>query len=129
MTAVLTKRVGLKLGNQDIIANATGGLIIREPAADLGIALSIASSFRDVGIDPQLAAVGEVGLSGELRAVSQLDRRVNEAARLGFKRCLVPRVVARISPAPKDMELIPVRTLREAIRIGQVGGRARGDEA
>ena len=125
VTAVLARRVGLKLGNQDIIANATGGLRIREPAADLGIALSIASSFRDVGVDPQLAAVGEVGLSGELRAVSQLDRRVNEVARLGFKRCLVPKVGARVSPVPKGIELIPVSTLREAIRIGLVGGKAR----
>jgi len=122
VTAVLSRRVGLKLGNQDIIANATGGLRVREPAADLGIALSIASSFRDVGVEPQLAAVGEVGLSGELRAVSQLDRRVAEAARLGFKRCLVPKVGAKISPAPKNIELIPVSTLREAIRMGLVGG-------
>ncbi len=126
VTAVLTRRVGLKLGNQDIIANVTGGLRIREPAADLGIALSIASSFRDVGVDPQLVAVGEVGLSGELRAVSQLDRRVAEAARLGFKRCLVPKVGARVSPAPKDIELIPVSTLREAIRVGLVRGKAKG---
>ncbi len=120
ITAVLTRRVGLKLGNQDIIANVTGGLRIGEPAADLGIALSVASSFRDVGVDPQLVVVGEVGLSGELRAVSQLDRRVAEAARLGFKRCLVPEVSARVSPAPKDIELIPVSTLREAIGVGLV---------
>jgi len=123
VTAVLSRRVGLKLGNQDIIANATGGLRVKEPAADLGIALSIASSFRDVGVDPQLAAVGEVGLSGELRAVSQLDRRVNEAARLGFKRCLVPKVGARVNPVPKNIELIPVSTLREAIRVGLVRGK------
>ena len=122
--AVLSKRVGLKLGNQDIIANVTGGLRIGEPAADLGIALSIASSFRDVGVDPQLAVVGEVGLSGELRAVSQLDRRVTEAARLGFKRCLVPKVGARISP-PKGIELIPVSTLREAIGVGLVADRRK----
>jgi len=125
VTAVLSRRVGLKLGNQDIIANATGGLRVREPAADLGIALSIASSFRDAGVAPQLAAVGEVGLSGELRAVSQLDRRVNEAARLGFKRCLVPKVGTRIRPAPKNIELILVSTLREAIRVGLVKGKAR----
>jgi len=89
----------------------------------LGIALAIASSSRDVGVDPELVVVGEVGLSGELRAVSQLDRRVNEAARLGFKRCLVPKVGARISPAPKDIKLIPVSTLREAIGVGLVRGR------
>jgi DNA repair protein RadA/Sms len=122
ITAVLTRRVGLKLGNQDIIANVTGGLRIGEPAADLGIALAIASSFRDVGVDPELVVMGEVGLSGELRAISHLDRRVAEAARLGFKRCLVPKSGARISPAPKDIELIPISTLREAIRGGLVGG-------
>ena len=123
ITAVLSKRVGLKLGNQDIMVNVAGGLKIGEPGADLGIALAITSSFRDVGADPELAVAGEVGLSGELRAVSQLDRRVNEAARLGFKRCLVPKVGARVSPVPKGIELIPVSTLREAIRVGLVRGK------
>ncbi len=123
ITAVLARRVGLKLGNQDIIANVTGGFKIGEPAADLGIALSIASSFRDTGVDPSLVAVGEVGLSGELRAVSQLDRRVAEAARLGFKRCLVPKVETKASS--KDIELIPVSTLREAIRVGLVRDKQR----
>ena len=120
--AVLTRRIGLKLGNQDIITNVTGGLKIGEPGADLGIALSIASSSRDVGVDPQLAAVGEVGLSGELRAVAQMDRRVAEAARLGFKRCLVPKAGARIT-IPEDIELMPVNTLREAIGVGLVRGK------
>ena len=127
ITAVLAKRVGLKLGNQDIIVNVTGGLKIGEPAADLGIALAIASSFRNIGVDPQLVAVGEVGLSGELRAVSQLERRVAEAARLGFKRCLVPKVGGKISP-PKDIELIAVSSLREAIGAGLVKGKAAGGE-
>jgi len=126
VTAVLTKRVGLRLGNQDIIVNVTGGLKIGEPAADLGIALAIASSFRDAGIDPGLVAVGEVGLSGELRAVSQLDRRVTEAARLGFKRCLVPKIGAAISAA-KDIELVPASTLREAVRAGLVRGNTRAE--
>ncbi len=121
IVAVLARRVGLKLGNQDVIANVAGGLRIGEPAADLGIALAIASSFRDKGVDPGLAAVGEAGLSGELRAVSQLDRRVSEAARLGFKRCLVPKMGAKIRP--KGIELIPVSTLREAVRVGLVGGK------
>jgi DNA repair protein RadA/Sms len=120
VTAVLTRRAGLKLGNQDIIVNVTGGLKIGEPAADLGIALSIASSLRDTGIDPGLVAVGELGLSGEIRAASQLDRRVAEAARLGFKRCLVPKTGGAVSPTPKNIELIPVGTLREAIGLGLV---------
>ena len=115
VTAVLAQRLGLRLGNQDIIVNATGGLKISEPASDLGIALAIASSFRDSIVDPGLVAIGEVGLSGELRSASQLDRRVAEAARLGFRRCLVPKIGSTISPPPKDIELIPVSTVREAI--------------
>jgi len=117
-TAVLSRRVGLKLGNQDIIANVTGGLKIGEPAADLGLALAIASSYRDMVVDPGLVAVGEVGLSGELRAVSQLERRVSEAARLGFKCCLVPKVGAKVSG--KGIELITASTLKEAIGVGLV---------
>ncbi|MFC1966426.1 DNA repair protein RadA [Chloroflexota bacterium] len=120
ITAVLSRRIGLKLGNQDVMVNVTGGLKIGEPAADLGIALAIASSFRDAGVDPQLAVVGEVGLSGEIRSVSQLERRVDEVARLGFKRCLVPKAGEKISPTSKGIELIPVSTLREAIRVGLV---------
>jgi len=122
ISAVLTKRVGLKLGNQDIIVNVTGGLKIGEPAADLGIALAIASSLRDLAVDSRLVAVGEVGLSGELRAVSQLDRRVAEAARLGFKRCLVPRASLKINPG--KIELIPVSTLREAVSVALVRGKS-----
>ena len=122
--AVLTRRIGVKLGNQDIIVNVAGGLKIGEPAADLGMALAIASSARDVPVAPELAVMGEVGLSGELRAVPQLDRRINEAARLGFKRCLVPKTGASISPSPKGIQLIPVSTLREAIGVGLVGGKA-----
>jgi DNA repair protein RadA/Sms len=126
ITAVLTKRVGLKLGNQDIIVNVTGGLKVGEPAADLGIALAIASSARDIAVDPALVAAGEVGLSGELRAVSQLERRIAEAARLGFRRCLVPKASASIK-APKGIELLTASTLREAIRLGLVGVRGRHD--
>ena len=120
ITAVLARRVGLKLGNQDVIVNVTGGLKIGEPAADLGIALAVASSCRDAGVDPQLVAVGEVGLSGELRAVAQLDRRINEATRLGFKRCIVPKTSARVGSTAQGIELVPAGTLREAIGIGLV---------
>jgi len=120
VTAVLTQRLGLRLGNQDIMVNVTGGLKINEPAADLGIALAIASSFRDSIVDPGMVAIGEVGLSGELRSASQLDRRVAEAARLGFKRCLVPKVGSSASHPPKGIELVPVSTVREAIGVGLV---------
>ncbi len=117
VAAVLTRRAGLKLGNQDIIVNVTGGLRIGEPAADLGIALAVASSLRDTGVDPGLAAVGELGLSGEIRAVSQPDRRVTEAARLGFKRCLVPENSSPASPVP-GIEIVPAGNLRQAIALG-----------
>jgi DNA repair protein RadA/Sms len=128
VTAVLTKRVGLRLGNQDIMVNVTGGLRIGEPAADLGMALAIASSFRDMGVDPGLVAVGEVGLSGELRAASQLERRLAEAARLGFKRCIIPGTATRITP-PKDIEIIPASTLREAIGVGIVKNKAKSRDS
>ncbi len=124
VTAVLSKRAGLRLGNQDIIVNAAGGLKIGEPAADLGIALAIASSFRDDGIDPEMVVIGEVGLSGEIRAVPQLERRVNEAARLGFKRCLVPKTSAGIN-YQKDIKIISVGNIREAVRVGLVGGKEK----
>jgi DNA repair protein RadA/Sms len=120
ITAVLSRRVGLKLGNQDIIVNATGGIQVGEPAADLAIALAIASSYKDEGVDPEMVAVGEIGLSGELRGISQPDRRIAEAARLGFKRCILPAASARHIHS-KDIQLVPVGTLKEAIRAGLLG--------
>jgi DNA repair protein RadA/Sms len=125
VAAVLTKRVGLKLGNQDILVNVTGGLRVGEPAADLGMALAIASSYRDAEVAPQTAAIGEVGLSGELRAVNQLDRRLSEAARLGFKRCIVPKTGAEINTT-KDMAIIAAGTLREAVFKGLKAGEKTG---
>jgi DNA repair protein RadA/Sms len=118
--AVLTKRAGLRLGNQDILVNVAGGLKIEEPGADLSIALSIASSFYDSAVKQGLAAVGEIGLSGELRSVSQMDRRLNEAARLGFKHCMVPRSGLKSLPPIKEIQLIPVSTVKEAIFKGLV---------
>jgi len=110
------------------MVNVTGGLKIDEPAADLGIALAIASSFRDSPIDPELAVVGEVGLSGELRSVTQLERRVNEAARLGFKRCLIPRSGARAIAAPLGIQIITAATLREAVRVGLLPGKPEPED-
>ncbi len=116
--AVLTKRANLRLGNQDILVNVAGGLKIEEPGADLSIALSIASSFYDSSLKPGLVAVGEIGLSGEIRTVSHLDRRVAEAARLGFKYCLVPRSGLKSLALVKGMEIIGVSTVKEAIFKG-----------
>jgi DNA repair protein RadA/Sms len=120
ITAVLSRRLGLKLSNQDIIVNVTGGIKVEEPAADLAIAMAVTSSFKDQPVDPSMAAIGEVGLSGEIRSVPQLERRLSEAARLGFKKCLVPRAgSAGIHAA--DIETVPVSTLREAVKLGLVG--------
>jgi DNA repair protein RadA/Sms len=116
--AVLTKRAGLKLGNQDILVNVAGGLKIEEPAADLSIALSIASSFYDSAVKQSLVAVGEVGLSGEIRSVPQLERRITEAARLGFKLCLLPRAGLKALPPIRGIELLAASTLKEAIFKG-----------
>lgn len=88
--SVAMRTCGIPLADYDVIVNVTGGLKIAEPAADLGVALAIASSFRSVPMPPDLAAVGEVGLSGEIRRAPQIERRVREAARLGFRKCLVP---------------------------------------
>lgn len=126
--AVLTKRAGLRLGNQDILVNAAGGLKIEEPAADLSIALSIASSFYDSAVKQGLVALGEIGLSGELRSVSRIDQRISEAARLGFRHCLTPRSGLKSLPPIKDLEIIPVSTVREAIFKGLIRVRRTKDE-
>jgi len=120
VAAVLTRRAGVNLSNQDIMTNVVGGIKISEPAADLGIALAIASSFRDVQVAQGLVALGEVGLSGELRAVSQLERRIAEAVRLGFKRCLIPGITSSPSFDVKGVELQKANTVAEALRLGLV---------
>jgi len=120
IAAVLSRRAGVNLSNQDIITNVIGGMRIGEPAADLGIALAIASSHRDARVAPGLVALGEVGLSGEIRAVPQLERRIAETARLGFKRCLIPETSSKISSAVKGVELLTASTVAEALRLGLV---------
>ncbi len=116
LTAVLTRRVGIRLSEQDVFVNVIGGLRIDEPAADLSIALAIASSVKDRPLPADLAVVGEIGLSGELRAVSQLPARLNEAAKLGFRRALIPKTVRRGGdPLPEGIDLIAVRSLDEAL--------------
>jgi len=117
ITAVLTRRVGLRLFDQDVFANVIGGLQVGEPAADLAVAVAICSSVRDRPVIADLAVVGEVGLSGEVRAVGQTAARLRGAARLGFRRCLVPRSMRRgQEPLPEGIETIPVRSVAEAVK-------------
>jgi len=120
LAAVLTKRVGLRLSDQDIFVNVVGGLKINEPAADLAVVTAIASSFKSSPVAADLAIVGEIGLSGELRAVGQLSKRLNEAAKLGFKRCLVPKSFRRQEIASDGIEAIGVRSLREALQVALI---------
>ena len=120
LTAVLSQRVGLKLFNQDVFVNIIGGLKITEPAADLTVALAIASSFQDRPVADDLVAIGEVGLSGELRTVSHAARRLNEAARLGFKRALVPHTLVKMKDKPEGITLIGAHTLAEAMQMALV---------
>jgi DNA repair protein RadA/Sms len=115
VVAVLARRAGLKLSNQDIIVNVVGGLRISEPAADLGIALAIASSTHNRPLPMDLAAIGEIGLSGELRTVPQLDRRLAECARLGLSRCIVPHISKGKLEEPSGIKLDFAPTVRQAL--------------
>ncbi|WP_374689327.1 DNA repair protein RadA [Promineifilum sp.] len=122
LTAVLTRRVHVPLHDKDVFVNVIGGLQITEPAADLGVALAIASSIKDKPVQADMAFFGEVGLSGELRAVSQLEPRLKEAAKLGFKRCVVPRTrQLKTGKSPDGLEIIGCRTLYEAIELALIG--------
>jgi DNA repair protein RadA/Sms len=122
MTAVLSKRVGLGLSNQDIFVNVVGGMQVDEPAADLGTALAIASSFRDIPVQPDMVALGEVGLSGELRSVSQIEKRLHEAAMMGFKRCLLPQSMKHSKLRTEGLEIVTARSLADALDIALVRG-------
>ena len=115
LSAVLSKRLKLKLWEQDIFVNVIGGLKITEPAADLALALAIASSYHDRPLPADLAVVGEVGLGGELRQVGQLAARLSEAQKIGFKRALLPRL-RRKTELSSGIELIEARNLAEALR-------------
>jgi len=113
--AVLTRRVGVRLGDQDVFVNVVGGLTISEPAADLAVAAAIASSARNQPARAEVVLIGEVGLSGELRLVSQMPARLREAAKLGFKDAIVPRRLRRGEPWPEDINAIEVQSLRQAL--------------
>ncbi len=116
LLAVLEKRGGMSVTSCDAYINVIGGLELDEPAADLATLLAIASSFRDLPLGKDFAAVGEVGLSGEIRSVSNLNSRLSEIARLGFKRCVIPAHVKDDIKNPAGLELISVKSIREAIK-------------
>ncbi len=117
LIAVLSKRVGYRLHDQDVFVNVVAGMSIDEPAADLAVAIAIASSIKDKPVPADLAIVGEIGLSGELRVVNQLSLRLNEAAKLGFRRVIVPRTWRDSDPPPAGLEMLQARSLADAIRF------------
>ena len=116
ISAVLSKRIGLKLWEQDVFVNVVGGLRVSEPASDLALALAIASSYYDRPLPADIAFVGEVGLSGEVRRVGQLAARLNEARKIGFKRALAPRLRRAGLDLPSGIQLIQVKSVADAIR-------------
>jgi DNA repair protein RadA/Sms len=118
LVAVLGRRAGIGLGSHDVYANLAGGLSVGEPGLDLPVALALASSLRDRPVVPGAVVIGEVGLLGELRAVSGLERRLREAARLGFERAIVPRPGRGVHLTPVDgLRIVEVATLREAVEV------------
>ena len=117
LLAVLEKRAGLRLYNQDVYINVAGGLSLSEPAIDLPLCVAVASSLSDVPLATDLAVMGEVGLTGEVRAIPQMERRLRECVRLGFKQIVCPADSAKKLQVPADVTLMPVRTLAQVISL------------
>ena len=118
LLAILEKRQGLYFSNLDTYLNVVGGMKLDEPACDLAICMALVSGLRDTPIDEKLIAFGEVGLSGEIRSISRVQSRVNEAARLGFTQCVLPRsCIKQITNKPDGIELIGVKNIKEALSI------------
>ena len=116
LIAVLEKKAGLMLGNQDVYLNIVGGIKINEPAIDLGVVLSVASSFKNISICPELVAIGEVGLTGEVRAVNLIEKRIKEAEKLGFKTCIIPENNKKLLKEKFKLDIIGVKNIVEAMK-------------
>ena len=117
LMAVAEKRAGMKLNLFDAYINVIGGLRLDEPGADLPVVLAVASSYRDQPIADDLVAIGEVGLTGEIRSVSHMNQRLGEVSRLGFKKCIIPKNTSEKLEIPKDLTVYRVKNLREAIEV------------
>lgn len=115
IAAVLTRRMGLKLSEQDVFVNVVGGLQIDEPAADLAVAAAIASSWRDISVKADSVLIAEIGLAGELRMPGQMQARLREAQKLGFRTAIVPKALRKGEPYPKGIEIIEVRSIQQAL--------------
>ena len=116
LIAVLEKKAGLLLGNQDVYLNVVGGIRINEPAIDLGIILAAASSFKNISIPREVVAIGEVGLTGEVRAVNLIEKRIKEAEKLGFKTCIIPENNKKLLKEKFKLDIIGVKNIVEAMK-------------
>ncbi|MEC4678198.1 MAG: magnesium chelatase domain-containing protein, partial [Nitrospirota bacterium] len=121
LLAILEKRAGLQLGDQDVFVNVVSGIQINEPAIDLGIIVALASSFRDRPIDPETIVFGEIGLAGEIRGIQGAEQRIREAQKLGFKRCILPqrnaKTLRKENTKKLKIELIGVSDIGEALQV------------
>jgi len=115
--AVLEKRVGLQLQNYDSYVNVVGGIKLNEPSSDLGIIAAIASSYKDKEIDDGIVIIGEVGLAGEVRAVNFIEKRINEAYKLGFTKCIVPYNNYKNLKDSSQLKVYGVKSVEEALNI------------
>ena len=117
LIAVLEKKAGLALGGQDVYLNVVSGIRIVEPAVDLGVILACSSSYKNVSIPKDVVAIGEVGLTGEVRAVNMIDKRLKEAEKLGFKKCIIPESNKKLLKDSYKLDIIGVRNINEAIKV------------
>ncbi len=116
LIAVLEKRAGLPLGNQDVYVNIVGGIKINEPALDLGVVLSASSSFRNIAIPNDTVAIGEVGLTGEVRSINMIEKRLKESEKLGFKKCIIPESNKKLLKDEYKLDIIGVKNILEAMK-------------
>ena len=116
LIAVLEKKAGLMLGGQDVYLNVVGGLKINEPAIDLGIIIAVASAFKNVSVSKDIAIMGEVGLTGEVRRINMIEKRLKESERLGFKTCIITESNKKLLKDSYKLDIIGVNNVREAMK-------------
>lgn len=117
LLAVLEKKVGINLGNQDVYINVVSGLKVNEPAIDLGIIASTISGYKNIPIDKRTVVIGEVGLTGEVRSINLIEKRIREAEKLGFKKCIIPESNKKLLKDEYKLDIIGVKTISDAIKI------------
>ena len=117
LMAVLEKKAKLPLGSQDIYLNVVGGIKIGEPAVDLAVVLAVASSYNNIPIPTDYVVIGEVGLTGEVRSINMIEKRIKEAEKLGFKKCIIPENNKKLLKEKYKLDIIGVRNIEEALKI------------